>query len=883
MKSEELREQFLQFFEERDHERFNSDSLVPSNDPTLLFTSAGMNQFKDYFMGAGDTELNRATSAQKCLRTGDIENVGKTPHHLTFFEMLGNFSFGDYFKEEAIQWGWDLVTEVLNLSPENLVVSIYKEDEEAYQIWHDIVQIPDEHIYRFGEKENFWPANAPSEGPNGPCGPCSEIHYDMGPEAATCGNNDCDPACCDRFNELYNLVFVQYERQEGGHLEPLPETNIDTGMGLERVLSVLQETDTVFETDVFAPIINRASDLLETPYEPGTEGAEELRRIADHIRAATFLISDGVLPSNEGRGYVQRKLLRRAIDDALSLDVEKPNLHKLVDPIVNKMKGPYPKLEEAADNARNMIAEEEESYLRTIRRGEQMLDQILEDLDEQKKKTLPGDEAFLLYDTYGFPLERTIEIAEERGFDVDREGFEKAMEQQREQAREATKIQSDVFGTGSISDLRARLPETRFVGYHSTRFESEILALLSDGEQKEEIPENEEAILITRDTPFYAEAGGQVGDTGTISVNGHTFRVEDTRKHESIYLHHGFVEKGRVRTGEQAKMNVDSGRRRRVATHHSCTHILQAVLRDELGTHVQQAGSLVAPDRLRFDFTHPEQLSDEERKKIEWKANRRILEDHGIESSYTTMEKARERGALMFFGDKYGDIVRTVDIGGFSLELCGGTHLDTTSEASIFKITDESSVASGTRRIEAVCGRDAIQELMKIYERVREASQMLSTTPEHLPDRTEKLLEEISDLERELERARQVSAGEQISDLENNQKKIQGYTTVIESLDQLHPDQLRSLVDDLVKNRGLDIAFLASRNEEKVQFALRLSEQVREQNVSANDLIQETARIVGGGGGGRDDFAQAGGSRPERTEEAMDQLKTILRKELQTE
>ncbi len=875
MRTDELRERFLTFFEERDHQRFASDSLVPSADPTLLFTSAGMNQFKDYFMGGGKEELRRATSSQKCFRTGDIENVGKTRTHLTFFEMLGNFSFGDYFKEQAILWGWELVTVPLSLEPEKLSVSVYEEDDEAYRIWHEEVGIPEGKIYRFGEGENFWPANAPSEGPNGPCGPCSEIHYDLG-EDIGCGREDCKPGCCDRFSELYNLVFIQYERKEGGELDPLPQKNIDTGMGLERVAAVLQGKPNVFEIDIFQPVINRAAELLNTSYERETDTASLLRRIADHVRAATFLIGDGVLPSNEGRGYVERKILRRAVDAGLQLGQSDPLLYRIVDPVVETMKDAYPKIEEAAENAKQMIREEEKRYLRTIDRGEEMLEQMVADLEEEGRETLPGKDAFLLYDTYGFPLSRTKKILEEKGYDVDHDGFEEAMEKQRERAREETEISADVFGSGGLGDLRSSIPETNFVGYHSTTFESEILEIIQNGKQPDEVGEGEEAILIARDTPFYAEAGGQVGDTGTIKTDEGEFVVEDTQKNNQIYIHRGTVKEGRIPSGEPARFEVDAERRNRVRAHHSTTHILQAILRDELGSHVQQAGSLVAEDHLRFDFTHPEAIPEETLNKIEYRANKKITEDHEVESAYTTMEHARERGALMFFGDKYGDIVRTVEIGDFSLELCGGTHLSSTREASLFKITAESSVASGTRRIQAVAGTSAIEDTLQVRENVEELCSLLSTTPEQLPDRVAKLLEEIKDLKQELKEARQMTAGNVLGEIEEEKQKVNGFEFVVHEVDGAHRENLRSLVDDLVKNRSLDAAFLASRSDEKVSFALRLSERLQAEGLNAEELIRNAAKVVGGGGGGREDFAQAGGPEPENTDKALSEFEQQL-------
>jgi len=878
MNTDDLRETFLSFFQQRGHDRCDSDSLVPTNDPTLLFTSAGMNQFKEQMLGGGTTAMNRATSCQKCFRTGDIEEVGKTPYHLTFFEMLGNFSFGDYFKEEAITWGWAFVREELGFPADRLCVSVYEGDDEAFRIWHEQVGVPEKDIYRFGEEENFWPASAPSDGPNGPCGPCSEIHYDYGEEAG-CGQPDCDPACCDRFSELYNLVFMEFERQEGGEMEPLPQKNIDTGMGLERTAAILQDKPSVFQTDVLKPIVERAGKLLDTPYDPAGPRAPDLHRIADHVRASVFLISDGVLPSNEGRGYVERKLLRRAVDSGLEMGQSEPTLWQLVDPVVELMGDHYDTLRDAAENARNLIRNEEKTYLKTIDRGDDLLEQMMDELEESDDDTLAGDDAFLLYDTYGFPVSRTEEILSDHGFELDRKGFEEAMEEQRRQAREQTEIEGDVFGTGVTADVESELLSTNFIGYHELSTESELVVLIGEEGPLDEAAKGASVTLISRDTPFYAEAGGQVGDTGWIRTEEGRFRVDDTQSKDQLILHHGTVKSGRLQTGDVASFDVDQTRRERLATHHSCTHILNAILRDELGTHIQQAGSLVAPDHLRFDFSHPDALSEDQLRMIEERANEYILANHEVESEHTTLEDARERGALMFFGEKYGEIVRTVRIGDVSLELCGGTHLDRTRDASMFKIISESSVASGTRRIEAVCGASAIQKFVETRQRVDELCRLLSTTPEELTNRVQKLQSEISDLQKELKQARQMNQGDLLRDLEQRKESVGSVECVVREIDHAHQEQLRSLVDDLVKNRGLDAAFLAAGNGDSVKLALRISKRLREaSDLNANDLIQRAAEKVGGGGGGRDDFAQAGGPDTDQVDEALKAVKQQLKK-----
>lgn len=879
METAEIRERFLSFFEERGHERFDSDSLVPSSDPTLLFTSAGMNQFKEYFMNPEDAPISRATSCQKCFRTGDIENVGKTRHHLTFFEMLGNFSFGDYFKEQAILWGWEFVTEELQLDPDRLLVSVFKDDDQAYEIWEQKVGVPEERIYRFGEGENFWPANVISEGPNTPCGPCSEIHYDLGPEQG-CGKEDCDLGCCDRYSELYNLVFMQYQRKDGGELDPLPEQNIDTGMGLERVAAIMQDAPNVFETSHIFPIVQHASELLDTPYESGSSRSDLLRRITEHIRASVFLISDNILPSNEGRGYVERKILRRAIDAAVDLGAESPVLWKLVDTVVTEMSEVYPSLADCRESAENIIRSEEKKYLRTLDRGRDMLNSMLQEMSEDGREILSGENAFLLYDTYGFPIEKTKSIVEDEGKEVDMEGFQEEMEKQRERARQQTTISSDIFGDSSSLTPR-ELPRTDFTGYYDLEDRSEVLSLTADGEIRDELTRGDEGALVLERTPFYAEAGGQIGDQGRITSPGGTFEVHDTQKHQGIYVHQGQVTEGRLQAGELASCSVRKERRQRIATHHSCTHILQAILRDELGTHVQQAGSLVADDHLRFDFTHPDRLNEETLHQIEHRANKRIMEQHPVNSSYTTMEEARKRGALMFFGEEYDNIVRLVEIGDFSLELCGGTHIRSTREASFFKITKERSVASGVRRIEAVCGESAVKKLLERDAHIQEICRMLSTTPEKLPERIGKLQDEIKSLQRELEQARQVSTADLLETLEDEKEQLNGITVVVHNLEEVNQDQLRPMADDLIENRSTDVALLSSTRDNKVSMVLKLRPNLQEEKgLNAETIIRNVADVVGGGGGGRADFAEAGGPDTGNIDQALKKFQDILVEEL---
>jgi len=702
MKTDEIRRRFLEFFERRGHVIVPSDSLVPQNDPTLLFTGAGMNQFKEMFLGKGKLEFRRAASCQKCLRTADIEKVGKTSGHLTFFEMLGNFSFGDYFKREAIEWAWEFVTEELKLPPDKLAATVYKDDDESYQIWRDVIGIPADRIYRFGEEENFWPANAPSQGPNGVCGPCSEIHFDRG-SSVGCGRAECNPGCdCDRYVEVWNLVFTQFDRRDGGVLEPLPQKNIDTGMGLERTAALMQGKILALENDVFMPLIEEAARAIGAEYRSDSESGARFRRIADHARAVTFCIADGVMPGNEGRGYVVRRLLRRAVADGWQLGCRNSFIHRLVPVVAQTMGAAYPEVAERAANIERVIQAEEERFLETIQNGWREMQERIEALKKSGAKVMSGKEAFYLADTLGFPLEFTEMLLAQEGLEVDRKGFEEEMARQRERSRATSQISQAIFDLGPLGEIKGEVPPTEFLGYEQLECKGKVLALLKDEKPVQSADGGEVAVILDR-TPFYGEAGGQVGDTGAIKAPTGELRVRDCKRADGYILHIAEIASGRISVGEEVTASVDAERRRAIMRNHTATHLLHYALREVLGKHVEQSGSLVEPERLRFDFTHFAQVKPEEIERITEIVNRRILEDAPVNATEMTLTEAKQRGAIALFGEKYGEIVRVVEIGDFSKELCGGTHCRRTGEIGLFRIISEQSVASVALKPSRAC------------------------------------------------------------------------------------------------------------------------------------------------------------------------------------
>ena len=870
MKTNVIRRKFLSFFEKKGHSLFPSDSLVPEDDPTLLFTGAGMNQFKDMFLGKGTLGVKSATTCQKCIRTGDIENVGKTPMHHTFFEMLGNFSFGDYFKLEAIEMAWEFMLNEMKLPEERLSVSVYLDDEESYDIWLKKIGIPEDKIYRFGEKENFWPANAPSDGPNGPCGPCSEIFYDRG-EDVGCRRKECAPDCdCERFVEVWNLVFTQFDRRDGGVLEPLPNKNVDTGMGLERMASVMQDVSTNFEIDIFKPIIQNISEITEVKYDSQTENGKLMNRIADHIRAIIFCISDGVLPGNEGRGYVERRLLRRAVRDGLKFGKEECFLYKLVPIIADVMHETYPEIKQRRENIARIIKNEEERFHETLFMGNKRLDELMEGLRGSGQKRLSGQDAFQLYDTFGFPFEMTKSVLEESGLTVDESGFEREMEKQREQARSSTQMTGNIFDEGPIGTIKETVKETTFLGYENCETESKVIGLIIKEQLVEFADAGQEVHIVLDQTPFYAEAGGQVGDIGIVQTKNSKVEISNTKKSNDITVHIGKVVEGKIKTNETVTSIIDKGRRAAIKRNHSATHLLHYTLRQVVGQHAEQSGSLVAPERLRFDFHHFEGIKKDEIARIEELMNERIMENTPVITEEMALDKARNAGATALFGEKYGENVRVVSIGDYSQELCAGTHVNNTGEIGLFKITSESSIAAGIRRMEAVTGSDALTRIKQKEKTLDRLCNVLDVQENMAVQRAEELMLQIRDLRKDVQKAKKEGAREFSSELIANAREISGVKIVTEVIEGVDIGDLRKTVDSLKKSLGSVAIVLGTTEDSKVTLLTSLSNDLVKKGLHAGNIAGDIAKIVGGGGGGRADMAQAGGQLPDKINEAID-------------
>jgi len=865
MRASELRRLFLDFFAQRGHRIIRSDSLIPpAEDKSLLFTGAGMNQFKNEFMGRGAPDLKRAATSQKCLRTADLDNVGRTAYHHTFFEMLGNFSFGDYFKREAILWAWEFMTRVLRVPPEKLQVSVYKDDDEAFTIWEKEVGLPARVIHRFGEHDNFWPADAPTKGPNGLCGPCSEIFYDWGPSVG-CGRPDCNPSCdCDRFCEVWNLVFQQFYRKDGGILDPLPTRNIDTGMGLERLAAVMQGKLSNFDTDLFVPIIRAIERESEQDYGAvrSTPKGMAFRRIADHARAATFCICDGVLPSNAGRGYVLRKLIRRALLGGRRLGLHKPFLYRLVPVVTSLMQDQYPELVERRENIAQLIRIEEERFLQTLERGMDVLQEMISELRKSGQKALPGAEAFRLFDTYGLPFDVTESVLEDEGFTTSLEEFQREMERQRELSRKRTSLAADIFGSGPIKRLRETgVTSTTFTGYERDEERARVIGLVAGDDLVQELASGMDGIVVLDRTPFYGEAGGEVGDTGIIEGADSRFEVTDTKRGEGMTLHVGRLLHGRLRTGDAVTAKPDRARREAIRRNHTATHLLHMALREVLGPHAQQAGSYVGPDRLRFDFTHPRAMTQEEVQLVEDIVNRRILANDSVTWRYMKLEEARAEGATALFGEKYGDIVRLLEIGGYSKELCGGLHCRATGDIGLFKILSESSVAAGVRRIEAVTGTEALAYVRSTEEMIRTIAEELGVQQTQIVERVRQLQKQIKDLRREIQRTKesQILAPEEYLE----RARIVGDARIVTArLDDATPDEMRALADRLRQSGKPVGVVLGSARDGKVALVVAFSRDLVARGCNASDVARAAASLCGGGGGGRPDMAQAGGKDP---------------------
>ena len=875
----ELRRMYLEFFESKGHLAMKSFSLVPHNDNSLLLINAGMAPLKPYFTGQEIPPRRRVTTCQKCVRTGDIENVGKTARHLTFFEMLGNFSFGDYFKHEAIAWSWEFLTKVLELDPERLYPSIYGEDEEAFDIWTKEVGVPAEKITRFyrdpetGECDNFWEHGA------GPCGPCSEIYYDRG-EKYGCGNPDCKVGCeCDRFMEVWNNVFTQFNGDGHGGYEELENKNIDTGMGLERLAVVMQDVDSVFDIDTMKAIRDKVCDLSGKKYHVDEIDDVSIRLITDHIRSSTFLISDGVMPSNEGRGYVLRRIIRRAARHGRMLGINGTFLAKVAQVVIDESKDGYPELEEKKDFILNVLTKEEEKFAKTIDLGRGILAEMEEKMQKEGRKELSGDDAFKLYDTYGFPIDLTAEILEEKGFSYDDAGFEKCMEKQRQTARGARKETNYMGADADVyNDIDSDIT-TEFSGYDKTTDSSEIAFITTDSEVVDAISDGDRGSIIVPVTPFYATMGGQQGDKGVIETADGKFVVEDTVKVVgNRYAHVGYVKEGMIRAGEKAKLVVDQAGRMRTCRNHSATHLLQKALREVLGTHVEQAGSYQDGERTRFDFSHFSAMTAEEIQKVEDIVNEKIAEGLPVKTDIMTVDEAKKTGAMALFGEKYGEKVRVVSMGDYSKEFCGGTHVKNTADIITFKILSESGVAAGVRRIEAITGDNVFAYYKKLENELNEAAKVVKTTPAKLVERLNHLTAEVKELQSENESLKSKAAKDALGDVMDKVREINGVKVLASSVVGVDMNGLRELGDSLKEKLGEGVILLASSNEGKVNLIAMATEEAMKKGAHAGNLIKAAASKVGGGGGGRPNMAQAGGKNPAGINDAIETVYAELEK-----
>ena len=877
----ELRRMYLGFFESKGHLAMKSFSLVPHNDNSLLLINAGMAPLKPYFTGQEIPPRRRVTTCQKCIRTGDIENVGKTARHLTFFEMLGNFSFGDYFKHEAIHWSWEFLTQVLGLEEDRLYPSIYGEDDEAFEIWNKEVGVPAEKITRFyrdpetGECDNFWEHGA------GPCGPCSEIYYDRG-EKYGCGKPDCKVGCdCDRFMEVWNNVFTQFEGDGKGGYTELAQKNIDTGMGLERLAVVMQDVDSVFDIDTMKAIRDKVCELSGKKYQVDALDDVSIRLITDHIRSATFMVSDGIMPSNEGRGYVLRRIIRRAARHGRMLGIDGIFMAKLAATVINESKDGYPELGEKKDFIFKVLSQEEEKFGKTIDQGLSILSDMEKQMEADGVKVLSGENAFKLYDTYGFPMDLTQEILEEKGFSVDEEGFKKAMEVQRTTARKARKVTNYMGADETVYESVDPSVTTEFVGYDSLNCKSKITVLTTETEIVEALSDGEVGTVIVEQTPFYATMGGQQGDKGIIRTAAGEFQVEDTIKLLGGKVGHvGKMISGMMKTGDEADLSVDAALRAKICKNHSATHLLQKALREVLGTHVEQAGSYQDGERTRFDFSHFAAMTPEELEKVEKIVNDKIAEAIPVRTDVMTVDEAKKTGAMALFGEKYGETVRVVSMGDFSKEFCGGTHVKNTSEIAAFKIISENGVAAGVRRIEALTGDNVFAYYRNLEKELLEAAKAAKATPATLTEKIEHMQAEIKALTSENESLKSKAAKEALGDVMDQIVEVKGVKLLASAVDGVDMNGLRDLGDQLKEQLGEGVIVLASSCEGKVNLIVMATDAAMKQGAHAGNLIRSIAGKVGGGGGGRPNMAQAGGKNPAGILEAIAEAKTALEAQL---
>ena len=871
----ELRQMFLDFFESKGHLVKSSYSLVPHNDNSLLLINAGMAPLKPYFTGQEVPPRTRMATCQKCIRTGDIENIGKTARHGTFFEMLGNFSFGDYFKHEAIHWSWEFLTEVVGLEADRLYPSVYLEDDEAFDIWNKEMGIPKDRIFKFGKEDNFWEHGA------GPCGPCSEIYYDRG-EKYGCGKPDCTVGCeCDRYIEIWNNVFTQFENDGKGNYTTLKQKNIDTGMGLERLATVVQDVDSIFDVDTIKALRDKVCEISGKEYKKEYKWDVSIRIITDHIRSATFMISDGIMPSNEGRGYVLRRLIRRAARHGRLLGIDGMFLSDLSETVIESSKDGYPELEEKKNMIFKVLTEEENKFNKTIDTGLNILAEMEAKISEEGNKTLSGDDAFKLYDTYGFPLDLTKEILEEKGFSVDEEGFKKAMEVQREKARNARKTTNYMGADETVYESLDKNLTSKFVGYDKLENESEITALTTEKEVVQALAEGDNGTILVNETPFYATMGGQTGDKGIIETANGKFKVVDTIKlHGSMIGHVGYVVEGMVQVGDKVALKVYSANREAIAKNHSATHLLQKALKLVLGEHVEQAGSYVDAERLRFDFTHFQAMTKEEIAKVESIVNEQIANALDVVTKEMTLEEAKKTGAMALFGEKYGDTVRVVSMGDFSVELCGGTHVSNTKEISYLKVISEAGISAGVRRIEALTGNGLIKHFEEMEKLLNEAAKAAKSDAHNLTKKIHSLNDEIKSLSSENEKLKAKLANESVGDALDNVVEVKGVKLLATKVADVDMNGLRNLGDQLKEKMGGGVVVIVSTTNDKANVIVMADNDAISKGAHAGNMIKEIAKCVGGGGGGRPNMAQAGGKNPAGADMAIEKAKEILESQL---
>ena len=879
----ELRRMFLEFFEKKGHLKLNSFSLVPHNDNSLLIINSGMAPLKPYFTGQEIPPSKRVCTCQKCIRTGDIDNVGKTARHGTFFEMLGNFSFGDYFKEEAIPWAWEFLTETVGIPADRLYPSVYVDDNEAYEIWNKKMNIAPERIFKFGKEDNFW------EHGSGPCGPCTEIYFDRG-EKYGCGKPTCTVGCdCDRYMEVWNVVFSQFNNDGKGHYTDLEQKNIDTGMGLERLAVAVQDVDSIFDVDTLLALRNKVCEIAGKKYKENEKKDVSIRVITDHIRSATFMISDGIMPSNEGRGYVLRRIIRRADRHGKLLGIDGAFLVGLAKAVIAGSKDGYPELAEKQDFILSVIEQEEEKFEKTINQGLEILEGIQKDMEAKGVKTMSGEDAFKLYDTYGFPIDLTKEILEEKGMDIDEEAFKQAMKVQKDTARNARKTTSYMGADATVYEQIDPAINSEFIGYDKTEAEGRIVALVSvsseeDGEESavsEALTDGMSGAVITDVTPFYATKGGQVGDIGVITLGDSVFEVKETIPVAGSKIAHiGGVVKGMFKVGDKVVLKVDGENRMATCRNHSATHLLQKALREVLGTHVEQSGSYQDAGRTRFDFSHFKAMTPEEIKAVERLVNDKIAESLPVDTKVMSIEDAKKSGAMALFGEKYGDEVRVVGMGEFSKEFCGGTHVKNTGMIGQFKIISESGVAAGIRRIEAITGHNVIKYYENLENTIAEAAKIIKASPDKLVEKAKHLMEEMKALQSENESLKNKAAKEALGDVMDKVVEIGGVKVLSVEIPETDGNELRTLGDELKNKLGEGLIFLASAKDGKVNLVAMATDGAVKAGVHAGNLIKAVAPIVGGGGGGRPNMAQAGGKLPDKIGQAVDAVKDEVKTQL---